>query len=294
MSASKMLDKVSALLSKAENTDNEAEAEAYFEAAQRIAASNSIDLAVARMHQKTKEVRETPERRRIQIGERGKRYLADRVNLFSAIASPNGVKIDIAHNSTYVIAYGFPSDIDMVEALYSSLVIQMVKTGDAYIKSGEYKSETVRKTRKTYATEEDYWGNPRKYHIGYETVEVPVHGAVARRSFYNAFSSKIGNRISDIVAKARKEAEAAEDLVVGTSAVEQSGAVSTGTEIALASRDLAVRDYYKESSTARGSWRGGQSSGYSSNARSAGQTAGANARIGSQGAISGSRTALGA
>lgn len=297
MSASKMLDRVSALLSKAENTDNAAEAEAYFEAAQRIAASNSIDLAVARMHGKTKEVRETPVRRQIILSTPGKyreRYLADRVNLFSAVAGPNGVTIDIAHDSSYVWAYGFPSDIDMVEALYSSLVVQMVQTGDAYIKSGEYKQEKVTKQRKTYVTEEDYWGNPRKYHVGWETVEAPVHGAVARRSFYQAFARKIGNRISEIVEQARKDAEAAEDLVVGTSDVEATEHQSTGTEIALANRNLAVRDYYKETSKAKGFWKGGRSSGSSRSAASAGNTAGANARIGSQGALSGSRTALGA
>jgi hypothetical protein len=294
VTASKMLDKVSALLSKAENTDNEAEAEAYFEAAQRIAASNSIDLAVARMHNKTKQAPETPIRRQIIMGERGKRYLADRVELFDAIAGPNGVRIDIAHNSTYVNAYGFPSDVDMVEALFSSLVIQMVKSGDAYIKSGEYKVEMVCQTRAVYEYEENYWGGKRRVFSHYETVEKPVHGAVARRSFYRGFAGKIRQRITEIVAKAKAEAESAEDLVVGTSAVEVIEHQSTGTELALASRDLAVKDFYKETSRARGSWKGGRSSGYSGNARSAGNTAGANARIGSQGALSGSRTALGA
>lgn len=299
MSASKTLDKISALLSKAENTDNAAEAEAYFEKAQHLAATNSIDLAVARMHQKTKEVRETPERRRISLSTPGKyreRYLADRVNLFSAIAGPNGVKIDIAHNSTYVIAYGFPSDIDMVSALYSSLVIQMTRDGDDYIKSGVFKQETVRKRKAVYVTEENYYGRPERYFSHYETVEAPVHGAVARRSFYRGFTSKIEDRIREIVRNAREEAEQAEDLIVGTSAVEPQDAeqAQTGTALALVNRDLEVKDFYKSASTARGSWKGGRSSSSSSAARSAGHTAGANARIGSQGAISGSRTALGA
>jgi hypothetical protein len=293
--SNKTLDRIGALLAQAEGTTNEAEAEAYFDAAQRLAATASIDLATARLHNKDKNKRETPERRTIRIGRGGERYLADRVELFSVIATPNGVKIDIARNSTNVYAYGFPSDIDMVEALYSSLVVQMVRDGDAYLKSGAHKAELVTQRKAVYVYDED-WGSRTRYFSHYETVTKPVHGAVARRSFYSGFRGRVGQRIRDIVLKAQTET-VTEDLVVGTTPVAPTTnepAAKTGAEIAIASRDLEVRDYYSETSTARGSWKGASSTGYSRSASSAGTEAGNRARIGSQAALTGSRTAVSA
>jgi hypothetical protein len=261
--SSKVLDRISALLAQAERTNNEAEARAYFEKAQSLAATTSIDLATARLHTKNKETREAPERRQIKIGAAGQRYLADRVELFDAIARPNGVKLDIAMNSTYVWAYGFPSDIDMVEALYASLVIQMTREGDAYLKRGEHKT-------------------------------LGVHGAVARRSFYTGFRGEIGRRIRTINETAKSEAEA-EDLVVGTSPIAPTTSDQPSTaELALIQRDVEVRDYYSQTSTARGTWGGARISNYSSGAATSGRTAGERARIGSQPALSGSRTAVSA
>ena len=285
---SKILDKVAALLAKAEGTDNEHEAEAYFDAAQRLAAGNSIDLAVARLHTKSKTERETPIRRRITLGVARQRYLSDFVFLFDEIAKPNGVKIDIAHNSTYVLAYGFPSDIDMVETLYSRLVIQMVRAGDAYIKSGEYKSETVSFLKPVYEEVLDWSGSPRRHVARHVWAERPVHGTVARRSFYRGFRNRIGTRISDIVNSAASEAQEF-DVISENVATEQ-----TSTALALVERGVEVHDYYKQSSNARGSYRGGRSSGYSANSSSAGSEAGSKARIGNQGSISGSAKAVSA
>jgi hypothetical protein len=46
--------------------------------------------------------------------------------VFIAIAQANDVEVDVAHNSTYVIAYGMPDDIDLVEALWLNVAPRMI------------------------------------------------------------------------------------------------------------------------------------------------------------------------
>jgi hypothetical protein len=116
MSEDKYLTKLAALLRQAESTDNDHEAEAFMAAAQMLATTTSIELAVARAHIAKRERRSSPTAKRIEIGPSGKRALRTYVQLFLAIAAANGITCDLASNSTYVIAYGFDSDIDVVEA----------------------------------------------------------------------------------------------------------------------------------------------------------------------------------
>src|SRR6478752_5588657 len=139
----KDLTRIAALLRKAEGADNEHEADAYLQAAQRLATLASVDLAVARAHTDRKESRAIPTQRSIVIGESGKRGLRTYVQLFLAIGRANNLTCDIARDSSRVYAFGFDTDIDMVETLYASLVVQMVRASDAYIKSGDYTKEVV-------------------------------------------------------------------------------------------------------------------------------------------------------
>src|SRR5512142_2584890 len=142
VSDDKYLTKLAALLRQAESTTNEHEAEAFMAAAQRLATATSIDLAVARAHSARKERRAAPIAKRIEIGPPGKRALRTYVQLFLAIARANDLTCDLAGNSTYVIAYGFETDIEVAEALYASLVVQMVRSSDAYLRSGTYRRES--------------------------------------------------------------------------------------------------------------------------------------------------------
>ena len=259
MSSDKMLTRIGGLLRQAESTDNPHEAEAFMEAAQRLATATSIDLAVARSHSASREKQAAPAQRVIGIGEAGKKGLKTFVHLFVAIAHANDVQCDVARSSTQVFAYGFDSDLDTTEALYSSLLIQMVRASDKYIKSGTYRSETAVRTATKVV-------GRRRYRI---QEEVPVAAVTARLNFQTAFAVRIGARLSEVKEDTEKKAIAADR--------------EAGTALVLRNKEVELRDYYREQSTARGTWRGqSANAGYSEGARKAGDRAGRAARLGTE------------
>src|SRR5690348_6509326 len=168
-----MLARIAALLRQAEGTDNQHEADAFMAAAQRLATATSIDLAVARAHSDKRTKAQTPVQRTITIGNPGTRGLRTYVQLFTVIAHANDVRCDVASNSTFVYAYGFPEDIDASHALYASLVMQMVRASEAYITSGVHR---------------------------------PTPTITARLNFQLAFGVRIGQRLSEAREQAKREA----------------------------------------------------------------------------------------
>ncbi|WP_232839458.1 MULTISPECIES: DUF2786 domain-containing protein [Nocardia] len=258
----RMLTRIGGLLRKAESTDNEHEAEAFLAAAQRLATRSSIDLTVARAHVAGRERRSTPTQRVIPIGAPGKKGLRTYVQLFVAIASANDVRCDVARTSTQVYAFGFDSDIDTCEALYTSLLVQMVRASDHYIKSGQYRTATVDKI-----VVEKKWGRQVQ-----RRVQAPVAPVTARLNFQMAFAARIGRRLAQVRSEVESEA-------VAPSATAAESA--EGTALALRDKELELTDFYARSSEARGTWRGPQASaGHSVAARQAGDRAGRAARIG--------------
>ncbi|MDO1479609.1 DUF2786 domain-containing protein [Rhodococcus ruber] len=255
MSSEKMLTRIGGLLRQAESTDNPHEADAFLAAAQRLATAASVDLAVARAHTAGRERRATPVQRLITIGERGRKGLRTYAQLFLAIAAANDVQCDITTTSTVIYAYGFASDIDVCEALYSSLLVQMVRASDAYLRSGTYKDET------TVRTVVETRGGRRVR----TRVRRPVAAVTARLNFQSAFATRIGQRLSD--AKQDMEREASVD--------------TPGAALALRDKQIELRDFYRSTSEARGRWRGPAAGvGHSSDARRAGDRAGRQARLG--------------
>ena len=272
----KDLTRIAALLRKAEGTDNDHEADAYLQAAQRLATLASVDLAVARAHTDRKERRAVPTQRSIVIGDSGKRGLRTYVQLFLAIGRANNLTCDIARDSTRVYAFGFDTDIDMVQTLYASLVVQMVRASDSYIKSGDYARELVTKRVPVV--------RGGRYQRGYELVDKPVHATTARINFQQAFAERIGERLT----AARQDAE--QQVVAQTPAAQRSGMA-----LVLRDKELELVDHYKANSTARGSWGGNRAtSGYSERSRRAGDRAGRQARLSAEQAIGGQRARIGA
>lgn len=258
------LARVAALLRKAEGTDNEHEAAAFMDAAQRIATAAAIDLAVARAHNSSQQQQAGPTQREVVLGEAGKRGLKTYVELFLAIARANDVTCDVARNSTRVFAYGFRADLDTSEALYASLVVQMVRASDTFITSGAYRTEQVR----SFSPTQRRW------------VTRPVSGITARISFQRAYAARIARRLAD--ARAATVAQARKQQCRSTVA------------LALRAKEVAVADHYRRTSTARGHWRDSTTSaGVSRHAHRAGDTAARTARLGTEARIGGARRALG-
>jgi len=267
------LARIAALLKKAESTDNAFEAEAYMEAAQRLATVASVDLAVARAHVADKERRVTPTQREIVVGEAGRRGLRTYVELFVAIARANDITCDVARNSTRVFAYGFGSDLDTAEALFASLMVQMVRASDEFIKSGAYAAEHARR----YSAARRRW----------ETA--PVSPITARLSFQRAYAARIGRRLQDARREVTDQAVRADRKATGVRRDAQ-----TGTALALRAKELELADHYRAHSTARGTWRGSTASaGYSRHASRAGDRAARRARLGTETSIGGSRRQIG-
>ena len=177
MSDDKMLARIAALLRQAEGTDNPHEAEAFMAAAQRLATATSIDLALARAHSDKRTKAQMPVQRTVTIGQAGTKGLRTYVQLFVLIAQANDVKCDVASNSTFVYAYGFAEDIDATHALYTSLVMQMVRASEAYIASGAHR---------------------------------PTPTITARLNFQLAFGARVGQRLAAARDEARQEADAAD------------------------------------------------------------------------------------
>lgn len=269
-SSDKLLTRIGGLLRQAESTENEHEAAAFLAAAQRLATQSSIDLAVARSHIANRERRPVPTQRMIHIGEPGKKGLRTYVQLFVVIAAANDVRCDITRTSTHVFAYGFDTDIDTCEALYSSLVVQMVRACDTYLKSGAYREDGAYR-----AVSDSGWGRRR-----YE--RAPVAPITARLNFQLGFGDRVGQRL----ATARREAEA--EILQ-----REAGEAAQSTALALRNKEVELRDYYTSHSQARGTWRGNRQQGsYAEGARSAGDRAGRRARLGNSPELGGARGQL--
>lgn len=265
---SDILEKLSKVLAMADGTDNEHEADAFIQHAQFLAAKYSIDLALVRQASQRRQRAETPIQTTIDIGSSGAMGNSRFVTLFCGIAASNDVVCDIAHNCTYVLAYGYPSDLEVVEALYVHLSLQMVEAANAYLRTGAYKEERV-------------W-DPRAR--GYK----PVSAKTARLSFYDAFTTRVRSRLAQARQDAEQDAIAADRAHKNTVA-DIAEPVTTGTELALADKRAHVRDFHKEKSRAKGSFRGPRPSMRSGHAADAGRRAGESAQLRSTRRLPGAR-----
>lgn len=252
------LDRISALLAKAERTDNEVEADAYLMKAQQLATLASVDLAVARARTAKKEARQQPESRTTSIGEKGRRANPHLIALFIAVAHANDAQVDIAANSTYVIAYGMPADLDVVETMYVSLSVHMVHAGQVYVGGRTWQGETYVAV------------------VGRRQQRRPHTAQTARAAFYRAYVERIGERLAQ--ARADALAQVAPARAGGRMARESEGAV------VLRQKSSEVRSFHARESKARGSWGGyaGAVQRAAGTAAEAGRSAASRARLSPQ------------
>jgi hypothetical protein len=221
----RLLERIGALLAKAESTDSPPEAEALTAKAQQLATLHAVDLATARERSRAQQRRTTPIQRKVLIAkptEQGRRH---RVALFCVVARVNDVRVDIARNSTYVLAFGFESDVDVVAALYASLATQMVTAANTAIRRGEHRDEV-------------YWSR---------TAQAWRSDA---RVFRSAFNHAFVGTVAERLAAAREAALAAERPEAAA------GTAGTGA-LVLARKADEVAAFHQRMSAARGTWRGG-------------------------------------
>jgi hypothetical protein len=108
----------------------------------------------------------------------------------------------------------------------------------------------------------------------------PTPTITARINFQLAFGSRVGQRLLQAREEAQREATKGRDR-------------QPGTAIALRDKDIELKDFYRQASQARGTWRAtNATAGYSSAARRAGDLAGRKARLANGTEFAGARSAL--
>ena len=108
----------------------------------------------------------------------------------------------------------------------------------------------------------------------------PAPTITARINFQLAFGARIGKRLAEAREEAQREATKGRDS-------------GPGTAIALRNKDIELKDFYRQTSEARGTWRAtSATAGYSSAARRAGDRAGRRARLGTSPELGGARSAV--
>lgn len=146
MSEDRIIDKIGKLLAQAEGTTNEHEADAFVSRAQELATAYAVDLELARSRQAARRLRgadEAFEQRTLAVGERGRRGNRHLVTLYLVVAQANDVMVNVAHDSTFVIGFGYAADLDVVERLWASLATQMAGAAGRRLRAGEHRAQRV-------------------------------------------------------------------------------------------------------------------------------------------------------
>lgn len=198
----RMLDRIRALLAKAESTEFAEEAEALSARAQELMAKYSIDHALLAARSGD---REEPSGRRIPVDGP---YEEPKCTLLNVIALVNRCRAVWSKDVGLMTVVGFPADLDAVELLFTSLLVQ---ANTAMLRAGGKKDEFGRSRTRAF-----------------------------RQSFLVSYAIRIGERLEEATAHAT--AEAVDELAVVER--DSAGAVSSGTDLVpfLAARQQAVDD----------------------------------------------------
>lgn len=115
----RLLERVRALLAKAESTGYPAEAEAYTAKAQELVARHSLDEAV--LSARTGGTAVVPFARRIGVDHP---YEGEKASLLDAVARANRCQAVWSPELGFVTIFGFDADLDAVDLIYTSLLVQ--------------------------------------------------------------------------------------------------------------------------------------------------------------------------
>jgi hypothetical protein len=170
----RLLERVRALLAKAESTDFPAEAEAYAGKAQELIARHSLEEAIAGAA--TPDV--VPFARRVGVDHP---YEDEKAHLLDAVARANRCETVWSPELGFTTVFGFDADIDAVELLYTSLLVQ---------------------ANRAMARDEPAGGRAGRARL-----------KAFRRSFLIAYAVRIGERLDAATAAALQQAGDPADLL---------------------------------------------------------------------------------
>ncbi|MFC5000686.1 DUF2786 domain-containing protein [Dactylosporangium cerinum] len=162
------LDRIRALLAKAESTNFPEEAETYTAKAQELMARHSIDYALLSVDVGG---RDEPVGRRVAVDNP---YGAPEVLLLDAVARANRCRSVWSGEFGFVTVLGFPSDVDGVEMLFTSPLVQA--TG-AMVAAGSRRDASGRSSTRSF-----------------------------RQSFLTAYAQRIGERLTTVTKETTDEA----------------------------------------------------------------------------------------
>ena len=120
----RILSRVRMLLAKAESTTFEAEAATFTAGAQSLMARHSIDAALL-AREADRPDRHGPQGRRIGIDNP---YEGPKASLLQAVASANRCRMVWSRELGFGTVVGFEADLDAVELLFTSLLVQATRT----------------------------------------------------------------------------------------------------------------------------------------------------------------------
>jgi len=214
MADDRMMSKIRALLAKAESTEFAEEAEALSARAQELMAKYSIDHALLAAKAGEKE---EPAGRRIAVDNP---YESPKTTLLNVVAEANRCRAIWSKDVGLVTVVGFPADLDVVELLFTSLLVQ---ANTAMLRAGG----------KT-----DSYGRSRT--------------RAFRQSFLVSYAIRIGERLAEATTHV-EQAAAAEQAASGEEASAAAGGAGTALVPFLAARreavDSAVDDMFGEGLT---------------------------------------------
>ena len=208
----RMLSRIRSLLAKAESTEFAEEAEALSGRAQELMAKYSIDHAL--LAAETGQA-ETPGGRRIAVDNP---YEAAKATLLQIVAQANRCRVVWAKDLGLVTVIGFPADLDAVELLFTSLLVQ---ANSAMLRSGGKRDGAGRSRTRAF-----------------------------RQSFLLAYAIRIGERLSEAADHAEQAAVAEQRAAAGPEGdgTGTDAAARNGTDLVpfLAARHRAVDDAVDE------------------------------------------------